>query len=150
MGKRSQADEDYLTALVACNPSRAKVQIVDARPKVNAVANQAKGLGYESSNSYPMASLSFLNIQNIHVMRDSLKKVRPHSQLSLSVSPQLLIVCSTDKAGGECRSKTRARPKPRIGTLQSTQPNGSNMYSWFWTEQLGLLVTLRMVIAPKS
>lgn len=75
LGKRSEADENYMQALVQATPSRAKVQIIDARPRVNAVANQAKGLGYEPAAAYPMAVLSFLNIHNIHVMRESLRKV---------------------------------------------------------------------------
>eukprot|EP00038_Savillea_parva_P026068 m.51137 g.51137 ORF g.51137 m.51137 type:complete len:598 (-) comp7288_c0_seq1:1865-3658(-) len=76
LGKRSEADENYMQALVQATPSRAKVQIIDARPRVNAVANQAKGLGYEPAAAYPMAVLSFLNIHNIHVMRESLRKVK--------------------------------------------------------------------------
>lgn len=40
MGKRSQADEDFVEALMKSTPNKAKVQIIDARPRVNAVANQ--------------------------------------------------------------------------------------------------------------
>ena len=83
---------------------------MDARPRRNAMANQAKvpagtsnahtyspthslthsplthpptslihrhqGLGYESASAYPNCDISFLNIHNIHVMRDSLRKLR--------------------------------------------------------------------------
>lgn len=41
--------------------------ILDARPKVNAIANKANGGGYED---YPNCELEFQNIQNIHVMRE--------------------------------------------------------------------------------
>ncbi|KAL7668386.1 hypothetical protein ACOME3_009088 [Neoechinorhynchus agilis] len=46
--------------------------IIDARPKVNAVANMAKGGGYED---YPEHEFEFLNIGNIHVMRESLRRL---------------------------------------------------------------------------
>lgn len=47
--------------------------ILDARPSVNAKANRAKGGGYEE---YNCCELKFLDIQNIHVVRDSLKRVK--------------------------------------------------------------------------
>ena len=53
----------------------ARIYIYDARPKVNAVANMAKGGGYESEDHYQNAELVFLDIHNIHVMRESLRKV---------------------------------------------------------------------------
>lgn len=53
-----------------------KLYIMDARPRRNAMANQAKGLGYENMSNYPNCELMFLNIHNIHVMRESLKKIR--------------------------------------------------------------------------
>jgi hypothetical protein len=49
-----------------------KLIILDARPKVNAMANMANGGGYED---YPNCELEFHNIQNIHVMRESLRKL---------------------------------------------------------------------------
>lgn len=49
--------------------------IVDARPQVNAIANQATGMGSENMEYYPDATKEFLGIANIHVMRDSLNKV---------------------------------------------------------------------------
>jgi myotubularin-related protein 1/2 len=42
---------------------------------VNAVANMTKGGGYESEENYINAEFHFLDIQNIHVMRESLRKV---------------------------------------------------------------------------
>ncbi|TKA32842.1 hypothetical protein B0A50_01068 [Salinomyces thailandicus] len=54
--------------------------IVDARPKLNALANRATGGGIEDVSNYlgggdvPVERI-FLNIQNIHVMRSSLEKV---------------------------------------------------------------------------
>lgn len=64
---KNAADEAVLKA------ANIKV-IIDARPKVNAIANCAKGGGYESADAYG-CKLEFLDIENIHVMRDSLKQV---------------------------------------------------------------------------
>jgi hypothetical protein len=48
---------------------------MDARPKVNAIANRTKGGGYENEDNYENCEVTFLNIHNIHVMRESLRKV---------------------------------------------------------------------------
>jgi len=49
--------------------------IVDARPLVNAVAQQAVGAGSENMDNYRFGKKEYLGIDNIHVMRDSLNKV---------------------------------------------------------------------------
>ncbi|KAL8370878.1 hypothetical protein RB595_000968 [Gaeumannomyces hyphopodioides] len=49
--------------------------IVDARPALNSYAMQAIGLGSENMDYYRFAKKVFLNIDNIHVMRESLIKV---------------------------------------------------------------------------
>ncbi|KAK4169413.1 protein-tyrosine phosphatase-like protein [Cladorrhinum sp. PSN259] len=49
--------------------------IVDARPAINSYAMQAIGKGSENMDYYKFAKKVFLNIDNIHVMRDSLDKV---------------------------------------------------------------------------
>lgn len=49
--------------------------IVDARPAINSYAMQAIGMGSENMEYYRFAKKVFLNIDNIHVMRDSLDKV---------------------------------------------------------------------------
>ncbi|GAB1739457.1 hypothetical protein NU219Hw_g4414t1 [Hortaea werneckii] len=60
--------------------STRKNLIIDARPKINALANRATGGGIEDVSNYlgpadvPVERI-FLNIQNIHVMRASLEKV---------------------------------------------------------------------------
>lgn len=43
---------------------------------VNAVANKARGGGYESEDAYQNAEVQFLDIHNIHVMRESLRKLQ--------------------------------------------------------------------------
>jgi hypothetical protein len=49
--------------------------IIDARPYANAVANQAKGGGFENAEHYKNCKIQFMNIENIHVMRESLAKL---------------------------------------------------------------------------
>lgn len=72
-GHRSTADEELVEAIrVSASPSDV-LHIIDARPKVNAVANQAMGKGFESEKLYRGTRIKFANIANIHVMRDSRK-----------------------------------------------------------------------------
>ncbi|XP_073193883.1 phosphatidylinositol-3,5-bisphosphate 3-phosphatase MTMR2 isoform X5 [Lepidochelys kempii] len=75
-GKRSKEDEKYLQSIMDSNAQSHKIFIFDARPSVNAVANKAKGGGYESEDAYQNAELVFLDIHNIHVMRESLRKLK--------------------------------------------------------------------------
>lgn len=49
--------------------------IIDARPAINSMAMQVVGKGSEPMEHYKFASKAYLNIQNIHVMRNSLEKV---------------------------------------------------------------------------
>ncbi|XP_043101080.1 myotubularin isoform X1 [Puntigrus tetrazona] len=74
-GKRNKDDERYLDVIREANGTT-KLTIYDARPNVNAVANKATGGGYEGDDAYQNAELVFLDIHNIHVMRESLKKLK--------------------------------------------------------------------------
>jgi hypothetical protein len=49
--------------------------IMDCRSKASAMANRAAGAGYELPNNYPTSRVEFMNIGNIHVMRDSFKNL---------------------------------------------------------------------------
>lgn len=88
--KRSEADEKMLKAIAATNPNDGSTtlyilgmqsgaincdQDLDARPRANAVANQAMGSGYEFSSRYENTDLQFMDIGNIHVMRESMAKL---------------------------------------------------------------------------
>jgi len=53
-----------------------KVYIVDARPSMNATANKANGAGYENMAHYGNGELIFMDIENIHVVRNSYNKMR--------------------------------------------------------------------------
>ncbi|KAK2188568.1 hypothetical protein NP493_128g03026 [Ridgeia piscesae] len=75
-GKRSKDDERYIQMIMDANAQSHKLYIMDARPSVNAVANKARGGGYESEDTYQNAELVFLDIHNIHVMRESLRKLK--------------------------------------------------------------------------
>jgi len=75
-GKRCKEDEDYVQHIMELNAQSHKVYIMDARPSVNAVANKAKGGGVESEECYKSAEVVFLDIANIHVMRESLRKLK--------------------------------------------------------------------------
>jgi len=72
---RNLDDEAYLKAL---RPAGAKLYIIDARPRANAIANQMSGAGTESVSVYENTELLYMNIDNIHVMRESLRSLRDH------------------------------------------------------------------------
>ncbi|EEA05928.1 myotubularin family protein [Cryptosporidium muris RN66] len=55
--------------------SKTKFLILDARPKLNAYANKATGAGFENIDYYPNCDLEFLNIENIHRVRDAWVKM---------------------------------------------------------------------------
>lgn len=68
LNRRNQDDVDYLREIANTNiEPKSRLFILDARPKVNAIANKANGGGYED---YSACDLEFHNIQNIHVMRE--------------------------------------------------------------------------------
>ncbi|KAG1958509.1 myotubularin-related protein [Pimephales promelas] len=75
-GRRSKEDEKLLQAIMDANAQSHKLFIFDSRPSVNAAANKMKGGGYESEDAYQNAELVFLDIHNIHVMRESLRKLK--------------------------------------------------------------------------
>lgn len=73
-GKKSEADEKLFTEIQRANGGGNGVSMLDARPWANAVANKGRKGGYEKLDNYEGsdATLVFLNIDNIHVMRNSL------------------------------------------------------------------------------
>nr|CAB3264056.1 myotubularin-related protein 2-like [Phallusia mammillata] len=75
-GKKSRDDERYIQLILDANPHAHKLLIFDARPQANAVANVARGGGYEKADVYTSSELFFCDIHNIHVMRESLRKLQ--------------------------------------------------------------------------
>lgn len=76
VNKRCKEDERHIQKIMDANAQSHRIYIYDARPKVNADANRLKGGGYESEDNYQNVEFVFLDIQNIHVMRESLRKVK--------------------------------------------------------------------------
>ncbi|XP_065889704.1 myotubularin-related protein 2-like [Dysidea avara] len=75
LSRRSKDDESYIQGILEANKNSKKLYILDARPKINAIANIAMGGGYEADDVYSNIELHFLDIGNIHVMRESLNKL---------------------------------------------------------------------------
>jgi hypothetical protein len=76
------------------NPMKRKSQlgsqpliIVDARPKINAQANQAAGKGYEIGKGYENCRVLFMGIANIHVMRKSIDMLEELCSSSTAEDP---------------------------------------------------------------
>ena len=65
--KRSREDERFIDIAGAS-------VIMDLRPKKNAVGNMAMGKGFENIANYTNTKLLFMDIENIHVIRNSLNQ----------------------------------------------------------------------------
>lgn len=90
IGGSSGGDQILLQAILETNPNKEQpiLRLMDARPKLNAMANQAMGKGSERVVHYPFeCTLEFCSIDNIHVMRQSLVKV--HEALQSSILGQV-------------------------------------------------------------
>ena len=82
-GRRNQMDEKYFEMIMDANKDLVnipegfprKIHVMDARPLVNAIANKARGGGYESEETYSNAEVTFLDIPSIHVVRESFRKL---------------------------------------------------------------------------
>uniref|UniRef100_A0A665V0Z2 phosphatidylinositol-3,5-bisphosphate 3-phosphatase n=1 Tax=Echeneis naucrates TaxID=173247 RepID=A0A665V0Z2_ECHNA len=73
---RCKEDERFLQIIMDANAQSHKLTIFDARQSSVAITNRAKDGGYESESFYPNVELNFLEIPNIHVMRESLRKLK--------------------------------------------------------------------------
>ncbi|XP_026990157.1 myotubularin-related protein 1a isoform X3 [Tachysurus fulvidraco] len=74
--RRCKEDERYLQTIMDANAQSHKLTIFDARQNSVADTNKAKDGGYECEGFYPNVELTFLEIPNIHVMRESLRKLK--------------------------------------------------------------------------
>lgn len=63
-----------LSVLAELSPSK-KLHIYDARPFMNAIGNKIAGKGYENTSSYQNSEIVFLEIHNIHKVRESFLKL---------------------------------------------------------------------------
>ncbi|DAZ92430.1 TPA: hypothetical protein N0F65_000214, partial [Lagenidium giganteum] len=71
--KRCAADEAFMAALR--RESNGKLLFVDCRSQTSAYGNIALGGGFEVLDYYRDANIMFLGIENIHSMRDSIRKL---------------------------------------------------------------------------
>ncbi|XP_067280485.1 myotubularin-related protein 1b isoform X2 [Pseudorasbora parva] len=74
--RRCREDERYLQTILDANAQSHKLCIFDARQCTVADTNKAKDGGYENESFYINVELNFLEIPNIHVMRESLRKLK--------------------------------------------------------------------------
>ncbi|KAJ0055793.1 hypothetical protein NL108_011385, partial [Boleophthalmus pectinirostris] len=74
--RRCKDDERFLQIIMDANAQSHKLTVFDARQSSVADTNKAKDGGYESESFYTNVDLNFLEIPNIHVMRESLRKVK--------------------------------------------------------------------------
>ncbi|XP_037614266.1 myotubularin-related protein 1a isoform X4 [Sebastes umbrosus] len=74
--RRCKEDERFLQIIMDANAQSHKLTIFDARQSSVAITNKAKDGGFESETFYPNVELNFLEIPNIHVMRESLRKMK--------------------------------------------------------------------------
>ncbi|XP_024143929.1 myotubularin-related protein 1a isoform X2 [Oryzias melastigma] len=74
--RRCKEDERLLQVIMDANAQSHKLTIFDARQSSVAISNKAKDGGFESESFYANAELIFLEIPNIHVIRDSQRKLK--------------------------------------------------------------------------
>jgi myotubularin-related protein 1/2 len=75
-GKRCQEDEELIKAIRLANPTNATLlYFVDFRPYTAAVGNKMMGKGTEKIENYENARLVFMDIDNIHAVRDSMDRL---------------------------------------------------------------------------
>ncbi|XP_077598764.1 phosphatidylinositol-3,5-bisphosphate 3-phosphatase MTMR2-like [Stigmatopora nigra] len=74
--RRCKEDERLLQMIMDANAQAHKLCVFDARNYSVARSNKEKDGGYENESFYANVELTFLEIPNIHVMRESLRKLK--------------------------------------------------------------------------
>ena len=91
---RCPEDEKLLREILSsCCLSR-KLALIDARPFLNAQVNRATGGGVEPQAAYDFLEITFLNIPNIHAVRQSFESMQNCANL-----PASQFLSSIEKAG---------------------------------------------------
>ncbi|CAD5115634.1 DgyrCDS4591 [Dimorphilus gyrociliatus] len=75
-GSVSHDDVTLLETIQKLNKNSLKLYIIDARPWKNAQGNRLRNGGVENMDNYSFAELQYVDIDNIHVMRESLRKLK--------------------------------------------------------------------------
>ena len=102
-------EEDASDASDAGAETTKPYHIVDARPKLNAFANQAAGKGFEHAAHYgARCTVTFLEIDNIHTMRGSIEALLKACQ---SIAENENPGDATSGAAGAARRGRRGRAK---------------------------------------
>lgn len=137
--KRNEADEAYLNTLFALNTNNSldKLFIVDARPLVNAVANRGNGGGYEIEDYYKKCEIQFLNIQNIHVMRESLRKVY---EMALPSSASSSSASSTNTTASQTPNNATNNSNQNSANLNDDKNYLVNLDNSKWLEHIKLVL----------
>ncbi|KAF2078075.1 hypothetical protein CYY_000626 [Polysphondylium violaceum] len=155
---RSEDDEILLNAIRCTSTAKAesggsssssssnkdrKLYILDARPYANAVGNRAKGAGWEVMANYPGCVIEFLNIANIHAMRNSLNKIKESSVSSLAKEDSWY--SSIESSGWMNHIKLVLQGAIRVAKLVHTQHSNVLVHcsdGWDRTSQLVALAEL--------
>lgn len=91
-GSSNEADRKFCISIKTSCPRGLPLRIADARPRLNANANAIQGKGFENIaflGGSKNAVLVFLDIENIHVVRNSFLKLKEGLMLSgLSGGPE--------------------------------------------------------------
>ena len=72
---RCTDDEKYIKQLIPDATENKDVYIIDCRSQAAAYGNLAVGRGFEFSANYGGSKLLFMNIENIHAMKESYKRI---------------------------------------------------------------------------
>jgi hypothetical protein len=68
-------DESLMELIRKANHESENVYLIDTRPRINAMANKMQGKGFEDVRNYSNMQFHSFDIENIHVMRNSLTKL---------------------------------------------------------------------------
>jgi hypothetical protein len=155
---RNSVDEALLQAVVACSPCFRRLVIADARPLANAMAQAAAGKGSEIAEnyvSYPSlrdCSIAFLNIGNIHVMRDAeeqLLKLCQHTMENKVINAsgvlaQVVEQCNSNRACANNNIHVQAFVQPTV------PPSGTNAAACAASSSSSPLSALATVSCPSA
>ena len=122
-GNTIEQDKNLLLAIKNSCPTNLPLRIADARPKLNANANAVQGKGFENINylgGSSIATIVFMDIDNIHVVRHSLAKLRESIYSNINVNNE--------------------NNNSNSNTAPTTIADGSTIYSSKWTAHIASIL----------
>jgi len=129
--RRCDADEMLIRHIFESNPNVPikDNKILDARPFVNAVGNRAKGAGYENPAFYQGVEVEFLGIENIHIIRESLDRLRKATR---NISPsELNWLSKLEATGWITHIHSILKGAVRVADLVKKRPfSSASLQSW--------------------